>query len=328
MKIIIAIPEATNSTTIRTLSFTGHATEQKMSIEWRACSNTEWMIRGDAVSHDKMAYFTPYASTNVYQFDIVKDHWIALPDCPYYNSALCVVNDQLTTIGGSHGQYGDGATNCLVSFTGVGKDRKWVEHFPPMPTSRYWLTAVCRCKTLIAAGGYDDGRILSTVEILDTECLQWTYVSSLPHSMLMASITVCGDKLYLFGGHDQDGSLTLSVFACSIIDLLQRQASLDAQLEQTANQLTGWYQVADTPHYWSTAVGVGEVLLAIGGRSAAGEETSAIVSYDPISNSWQDMGHMTTRRYRPLVALLPSNELIVAGGWGGGTKVEIGKIVA
>ena len=277
-------------------------------------------MRGSAVSHDKMAYFNPCASTAVYQFE--EDQWTALPECPHCNSALTVINEQLTTVGG--GRYG-GPTNSLASLTGEGKDRKWVEHFPRMPTSRSDLAAVCRGTSLIAAGGRDGwGRALRTVEVMDTESLQWTLVNPLPHPMCLASIAVSQEKVYLLGGHDQNDRLTLSVFTCST---LQTQP-LDAQLEKTANQLTGWHQAADAPHYRSTAVCVGEVLLAIGGRSAAREETSAIAAYNPTSDSWEDIGHMTTPRSRPLVALLPSNELIVAGGWGGDTTVEIGKIVA
>ena len=56
------------------------------------------------------------------------------------------------------------------------------------------------------------------------------------------------------------------------------------------------------------------------------KDTSDIVAYDPTSDSWQDMGHMTAPRYQTLVALLPSNELIVAGG-AGEAKVEIGIVV-
>ena len=278
-------------------------------------------MRGSAVSHDKMAYFKPWGSTAVYQFE--EDQWTALPECPHYESALTVVNKQLTTVGGSHGHLGE-PTNSLASLTGEGKDRKWVEHFPRMPTSRYGLAAVCRGTSLIAAGGYGGGGALRTVEVMDTESLQWTLVNPLPHPMWGASIAVSQEKVYLLGGYDQNGGKTLSVFTCST---LQTQP-LDAQLEKTANQLTGWHQVADAPHYESTAVCVGEVLLAIGGHSAAYERTSAIASYNPTSDSWEDIGHMTTPRYRPLVALLPSNELIVAGGHGGYTKVEIGKIVA
>ena len=279
-------------------------------------------MRGSAVSHDKMAYFNPLASTAVYQFE--EDQWTALPKCPHYDSALTVVNKQLTTVGGSHGWGGSAPTNSLASLTGEGKDRKWVEHFPRMPTCRWGLAAVCRGTSLIAAGGLDGGRALRTVEVMDTESLQWTLVNPLPHPMWGASIAVSQEKVYLLGGFDQNDDQTLSVFTCST---LQTQP-LDAQLEKPANQLTPWHQAADAPRYLSTALCVGEVLLAIGGASAAGEWTSAIAAYNPTSDSWEDIGHMTTPRSRPLVALLPSNELIVAGGFGGYTKVEIGKIVA
>ena len=293
-----------------------------MSLQWQTCSDApEDMHRGSAVSHDKMAYFNPCASTAVYQFE--EDQWTALPECPHYDSALTVVNNQLTTVGGSHDRRGEAPTNSLASLTGEGKDRKWVEHFPRMPTSRYCLAAVCRGTSLIAAGGRDGGRVLRTVEVMDTESLQWTLVNPLPHPMWAASIAVSQEKVYLLGGSDQNGG-TLSVFTCST---LQTQP-LDAQLEKPANQLTPWHQAADAPYYFSTAVCVGEVLLAIGGASAAGEDTSAIAAYNPTSDSWEDIGHMTTSRWLPLVALLPSNELIVAGGVGGYTKVEIGKIVA
>ena len=293
-----------------------------MSLQWQICSATpEAMWRGSAVSHDKMAYFNPCVSTAVYQFE--EDQWTALPECPHYNSALTVVNEQLTTVGGSHGWLGGDPTNSLASLTGDGKDRKWVEHFPRMPTSRSHLAAVCRGTSLIAAGGRGGGGILRTVEVMDTESLQWTLVNPLPHPMTWASIAVSQEKVYLLGGYDQNNDQTLSVFTCST---LQTQP-LDAQLERPANQVTGWHQVADAPHYWFTAVCVGEVLLAIGGESAA-RATSAIAAYNPTSDSWEDIGHMTTPRYRPLVALLPSNELIVAGGVSGRTKVEIGKIVA
>ena len=298
-----------------------------MTIQWQKCSKApEGMdYRGSAATHGKMAYFNSYGSREVYQFDAEEDRWTTLPDCPYEYSAMVVTTAGLTTVGGRDGR---GPTNRLVSLTVEGwfrKKQKWAEHFPRMPTSRYDLAAVCRGRTLIAAGGHDGVRRLSTVEILDMESLQWTPVCSLPHPMASASIAVGQEKVYLLGGFDQNVDSTLSVYVCLLSDLLQTQP-LDAQLEKTANQLPVWHEAAKAPHYYSTAVCVGEVLLAIGGRSAAGEATSAIASYDPTSDSWEDMGHMTTPRDRPLVALLPSNELIVAGGNSGET--EIGKIVA
>ena len=276
------------------------------------------MYRGAAVSHGKMAYFNSDGSTSVYSYDSQGQLWQELPDCHSWDSALVMAKDKLTTVGGE--QYGRGPTNSLASLTGEGKDSKWVELFPRMPTARRHLAAVCRGRNVIAAGGYDDGgRRLSTVEILDTDLRQWSSAASLPHPMLGASITVCGDLLYLLGGFDQNGP-TLSVLTSSITDLLHQQ-------QETANQPAVWRRAADAPYSGSTAVSVGGQLLAIGGLDEAWKNTSAIVAYDPTSDSWQDMGHMTTPRSYPLVALLPSNELIVAGGFGGEKKVEIGNVV-
>ena len=276
------------------------------------------MRRGAAVSHGKMAYFNSGGSTSVYSYDSQGQLWQELPDCHSRYSALVMAANKLTTVGGKQ----DGRpTNSLASLTGEGKDSKWVELFPRMPTARCDLAAVCRGRNVIAAGGYDDdgGRELSTVEILDTDLRQWSSAASLPHPMSQASITVCGDLLYLLGGCDQNGR-TLSVLTSSITDLLHQQ-------QETANQPAVWRRAADAPYYGSTAVSVGGQLLAIGGEDEARKDTSAIVAYDPTSDSWQDMGHMTTPRWRPLVALLPSNELIVAGGFGGEKKVEIGNVV-
>ena len=274
------------------------------------------MYRGAAVSHGKMAYFNSGDSTSVYSYDSQGQLWQELPDCHSWDSALVMAANKLTTVGGRD-QYGR-PTNSLASLTGEGKDSKWVELFPRMPTARYGLAAVCRGRNVIAAGGWGGGRELSTVEILDTDLRQWSSAASLPHPMWVASITVCGDLLYLLGGCDQNGR-TLSVLTSSITDLLHQQ-------QETANQPAVWRRAADAPYYGSTAVSVGGQLLAIGGSDEA-RNTSAIVAYDPTSDSWQDMGHMTTPRYLTLVALLPSNELIVAGGIGGETKVEIGNVV-
>ena len=274
------------------------------------------MFRGAAVSHGKMAYFNSVGSTSVYSYDSQGQLWQELPDCHSENSALVMAANKLTTVGG----YQDGRpTNSLASLTGEGKDSKWVELFPRMPTARYFLAAVCRGRNVIAAGGHGGVRRLSTVEILDTDLRQWSSAASLPHPMVVASITVCGDLLYLLGGYDQNGRLTLSVLTSSITDLLHQQ-------QETANQPAVWRRAADAPYYGSTAVSVGGQLLAIGGCDEA-RNTSAIVAYDPTSDSWQDMGHMTTPRRLPLVALLPSNELIVAGGFRGEKKVEIGNVV-
>ena len=276
------------------------------------------MVRGAAVSHGNVAYFNSYNSTAVYCYESQQQLWWQLPDCPSRYSALVMADNKLTTIGGED-QY-DQPTNSLASLTGEGKDSKWVELFPRMPTARSSLAAVCRGRNVIATGGEGDGgRRLNTVEILDTELRQWSSAASLPHTMYRASITVCEDLLYLLGGFDQNGDPTLSVLTSSITDLLHQQ-------HETANQAV-WRRTANAPYYGSTAALVGGQLLAICGENKHGKFNSAIVAYDPTSDSWQDMGQMATPRSWTLVAVLLSNQLIVAGGFQGDTKVEIGNVL-
>ena len=229
-----------------------------------------------------------------------------------------MAQDNLTTVGGFQDRK---PTKSLASLTGKGKGKEWTELFPQMPTARYHIAAVTSGRNVIVTGGDDNkGRALSTVEILDTELRQWSSAASLPHPIGKASITVCGDLLYLLGGNDRNGDQTLSVFTSSITSLLHQQ-------QETANRPAVWHQATDTRYYGSTAVSVGGQLLAIGGSDKDKNNTSSIVAYDPTSRKWHNMGHMATPRCQSLVTLLPNNEIIVAGGFGGEETVELGNIV-
>ena len=82
-----------------------------------------------------------------------------LPRCPYGLCSLAVINDQLTTIGGSR-------TNKLFSL----QKGQWKEVFPPMPTKRYGTTAVTTKEHLIVAGGSTAEKV-TTEEVMDTKTL-------------------------------------------------------------------------------------------------------------------------------------------------------------
>ena len=54
---------------------------------------------------------------------------------------------------------------------------------------------------------------------MDTETLQWSTASSLPHPLGEASTTLCADQVYILGGFDQTGKESKSVFTCSLATL-------------------------------------------------------------------------------------------------------------
>ena len=143
---------------------------------------------------------------------------------------LAIINSLLTAIGG--GTPNDEATNSLLS-----TDDKWTEKFPPMPTKRYLTAAVCSGRSLVVAGGCSRVEkklvIMSTVEVMDTETLQWSTASSLPHPLHQASATLCGDQVYLLAGFNYNNTSSRSVFSCSLPALLLscQQQSLIARLK-------------------------------------------------------------------------------------------------
>ena len=154
---------------------------------------------------------------------------------------------------------------------------------------------------------------------MDTETLQWSTASSLPHSLYCASATLCGDQVYMLGGWDQSYKPLKSAFTCSLASLLQscQPQSLGAQLKTLS--LAGgpkvWHQLADTPVTFSTCASLHGQLLAVGGFDSDHKVTTAIHMYDTTTNSWEVISHMTSPRYQCLVAVLPHNELIVVGGF-------------
>ena len=254
------------------------------------------MVDGD------VAYFMNWngklCSYNVSQ---ASKKWRELPKCPFRYSSLAVINGQLTAIGGCKKfDSKDTYTNKLLSLPA------YKEVFPPMPTKRRDAIAVTSKEHLIlagGAGGLSSANRLNTVEVMNTKTLFWSMVASLPHPYLRASVTIRGDQLYMLGGWD-DEDKTKSVLTCSLTELLHSSPSSSSI----------WHRVADAPAYHSTCAAVNGELLAVGGRDKDGNPLSAIHMYNPSTNSWDLISNMPTARWCSLVAVFPTNVMVVVGG--------------
>ena len=282
-------------------------------MKWQRESKApEKMLRGSAAADSNMAYFHGNGSTTVHSYDSNTREWSRLPAAPHTRSTLVVVHHVLTMVGG---QISGGATDSLLSLMGEGRGIKWLPNLPAMPTKRYETAAVCSGRSLIVAGGNDGRNGLSTVEVLDTDTRQWSIASALTHPFFRATISICGERLYMLGGIDQTDSWTRSVLSCSVPELLQscQPQPLAGKLRTApANQSTIWRCVADAPHYCSSCATLCGQLVAVGGYEA-GKDTSAITGYNETTDSWEAMGHMPTARCGALVAILNGKMMVVGG---------------
>ena len=313
----------------------GAVSRTDFKLRWREGEKTPCEMSrcySDAVIHNGTVYYRHDSNDKVYAYHIFSSSWSPIPEAPYQDFSLTVIDGLLTTVGG----YGSDLknTNKLLSLTGEGSGRRWTEKFPPMPTKRFHVSAVCTGTTLIIAGGYGDD-VLNRVEVLNTETREWHTAADLPEPLVASSIALCDDLVYLLGGVDKDETATDSVYSCSLTSLLfsSGSTSLGGRLLSTltrSSKGSPWNRVADLPLLVSTAVSLHGRLLAIGGADSNGEPTTAVRMYQPTTNSWKVISHMTIPRYHCLSAVLPDNQLMVVGGKITGDKfcdsVEFGTV--
>ena len=245
---------------------------------------------------EHIAYFV-HCGGHICCYNSATKRWSELPQCLYVSCSLAVIRGLLTAIGGM-------TENKLVSIVND-QDKKWVEHFPPMPTKRHSTAAVTTKQHLIVAGGMVGFCCLNTVEVMDTETLVWSTAANLTLMYCSASATICGDHLYILGGNVWGGP-TKSVLTCSLTKLLQSCGK--------ASSGSVWSSIADVPVYHSTCATISGELVAVGGLDEEGKATAAVHRYNPTSDTWHLISNMPTARKLCLVAVLLTNEVIIVGG--------------
>ena len=270
--------------------------------KWRDGGKAPYtMVRGAAVVVGNVAYFIHCNHpSQVCSYNSSMQRWSKLSHCPYEGSSLAVIRGLLTSIGGYKWSTPD---NKLLSIV----NKQWMEHFPPMPTKRSHTVAVTTEQHLIVAGGEHGSNRLDTVEVMDIHTLVWSTAANLLCPYSYASATICGDHIYMLGGRDKD-SLTKLVLTCSLTKLLQ-------SCSETSSDSV-WHRIADVPVYRSTCAAVNGGLVAVGGVDTIEYKiTSTVHKYNPATDSWDIISNMPTVRCYCLVAVLPTNEMMVVGGF-------------
>ena len=248
--------------------------------------------------------------TKVLKYNSRTENWIVLQESPKNNFSIAVVNKKLTAVGG---QLSGIATNTLLTFQPDRLGQKWIEWFPPMKYSRNSPPVATHNTSLIVAGGWGSPQ-MTAVEVMDTQTLQWTTVSSLPHPFWQASTAICGDNLYIGGGFsagDPEGQ-TNSVLTCNMNDLLHSRPQ-----SNTAQCGPVWSEMPSLPVFFSSLVTFQGQLLAVGGCKNAKDNTSItskVRQYNQTSNSWNEISKMAMKRCHSFAAILPNNTLMVCGG--------------
>ncbi|XP_064389641.1 uncharacterized protein LOC135337608 isoform X2 [Halichondria panicea] len=232
-----------------------------------------------------------------------QDQWTKLPEYTAKWFAVTSFANRLVLVGGRY-QRNNKVSNQLAVF----KSGEWTHPYPPMNIARNSSTAVSLNNYIIVAGGVDDeGRISSSVEVLDVASRRWYIAQSLPNPRAVRQSTLIGNTLYLMGWFDHTGEPTKTVHHVDLNELIAKALSnLDTP--------TLWQTLQEVPLVLSAPLSIGRLLLAVGGADDRVNPSSSIHLYQPDTRRWVKVGDLPTARYRCTCSVLPSGEVIVAGG--------------
>jgi len=229
------------------------------------------------------------------------------------------------------GEFGE-TNRCEVFEPGVGV----ASSAASLAVSRYGpaLTELADGR-LMVAGGRHSGSVAS-VEIYDPETDQWSTVAPLATAGddRTAILLPDGDVLVvgsfsaerwrpdtgtwsLGGPRVYPGAVTEVVLLDSGRVLAANVDGVELYDPETDSWSATGSMITPRIEPTLTVLNTGEV-LATGGRLDAGGNAASVLAsaeiYDPVSGTWRDAGRMSWPRHRHLAVLLPSGEVLVAGG--------------
>ena len=241
----------------------------------------------------------------VQQYSPESGEWSLLPEAPVSGFAMTSLNGQLVLVG-NHIR-GD-KDRITVWDSGRGE---WAHPYPPMPTGRSKSAAVGYQNYLIVACGF---MYMDTVEVLDSSSGRWYSAQPLPVGGHTMSSVVVGDRWYVSSfGFWKD--YKPHIFWAHLPTLISSATSA-----AHANAASIWQELPTPPVDSSTLLALQGHLLLVGG----GVCVQKLHHYDPEARQWRECGQLPVGMSGPSCAVLPSGELMVAGGMVGGMVEGIG----
>ena len=265
--------------------------EMGTTVQSVVIGDTVYVGGGDAVNYRDLCTV----------MKLEQDQWTKLPEYTARCFAMTSLANQLVLVGGW-----DLRNNKPTNQLAVFESGEWTHPYPPMNIARGSSTAVSFNNRIIVAGGRDDKVRISSVEVLDVASRRWYIAQSLPNPQSGLKSTLIENTLYLMVGVDHTGT-TETVYHVDLNELI-------AKAHSNLDTPTLWQTLQEAPLMWSAPLSIGRSLLAVAGADDRGNPSSSIHLYQPDTRRWVKVGDLPTARYYCTCSVLPSGEVIVAGG--------------
>ena len=234
-------------------------------------------------------------SHDVIQLTPENGDWSELPRSPVPGFAMTSLNGQLVLAGDDAG----------IRVWDNGRS-EWVHPYPPMSTGRGLSAAVGYQKYLIVACGYPSR---SDVEVLDSSSGRFYSAQPVPVGGHRLLSVVIGDCWYL-SSYGRWKDRNEHIFWAHLPTLTSSATSAHSTTEHI------WHELPTPPVARPTLLALQGHLLLVGGQGYPQE----IHRYDKEAREWRVCGQLPVGMRAPCCAVLPSGDLMVAGGLTGDTE--------
>ena len=236
----------------------------------------------------------------VIKYNPVNGNWSELPRAPVKAFAMTSFNNQLVLIGGDSADSIDVDSIMVWDCNGC----KWIKYDHSLPTGRSQSAAVCyENQYLIVACGFLCKRDVDVLDIANGKCYKAQSVPQGGHSI---SSVVVGDRWYLSSGHWKDCEPHIYY---THLSTLKHTAKSDGPTTESI-----WHELPRPPVALPTLLSLQEHLFLAGGAMENDRYMQEIYCYDQKSGKWELCGKLPVAMFGASCAVLPSREMIVAGG--------------
>ena len=286
---------------------------------WEKCTDRPSPLYAASVAlHDNKVYTMAGGAPDretyhyVYVYDINSNQWDRLPPPGQHKGILQIINSKLTVIGGV-----DNTTNKITNKVTTYNNNSWSNEYPNLLKARVMPGVLTHLDYVIVAGGkLDDNTYSDDIELLNyKQSSHWVIARmKLPEAMLLPSLTISDDTLYIVGYTRATGR-TSAAYAVSV----DKVTSSAAQL--TSNQTAHWTELPPAPHHGTAIIPNSCPPTIIGGK-VQDVLTDDITVFDVPNNSWKKIASLTTARVATAVVPINRDSILVIGGYTGGRGIE------
>ena len=249
----------------------------------------------------------------IQEYDTSTCVWRELTPSTVERAALAELSGQLV-LAGSHaegeaigGRYSQLANSTRVAVWDADSS-DWIHSYPPMENGRSYAAAIGYENTLVVACGLAGSKEVAAVEVLECDThlhtYTWKQVEPVPLAgHHMSSVVI--DKNWFISAHHWEDSKS-HVFCANLQDVISNASNV-------------WWELEAPPVRCATLQVYRNQLLLLGGlkRGIFGKDyfLDDIYTYKLLSNAWHEFGKLPTRMSGCSCSVLPTGELMVAGGF-------------